>query len=193
MTTFPDFFAQAQETVSKPLQNLMVQLADRWIDEAAYEDINDYAAAIRKALPAGVELTKMLKRPFGFRFTQDGHSFQLTSGQTTYTLKHLGTVAPAPKPTPAPEPAPAPVEPLPAPADPDGADNGDPFPGVASAADDCYVVIIHNDDWTVAELTAVPAKAARFARRMARKEWLAAGNSDDGIEFNARAAGPEHA
>lgn len=69
-------------------------------------------------------------------------------------------------------------------------DSTDEEPVDGEEADECYVVIIHNADDSILEMTAVPATASRFARRMARKEWVAAGHSADGIEFNARAAGP---
>lgn len=50
------------------VQETLFNLWDRWQDEKEYEDINDYAKPIRNMLPAGWELTKMNKRPFGFNF-----------------------------------------------------------------------------------------------------------------------------
>lgn len=51
------------------LQDLMIQLAGRWMDEKKYEDIKDYAARIKKDLPSGFTIVKMTKRPFGFYFS----------------------------------------------------------------------------------------------------------------------------
>lgn len=48
------------------LEDLIVYLSDRWADERKFEDIADYQAVIEKRLPAGIVITKMLKRPFGF-------------------------------------------------------------------------------------------------------------------------------
>jgi hypothetical protein len=47
---------------------LIENLADRWLDESEYEDINDYAPVIQKVMPKGFVITAMTKRPFGFRF-----------------------------------------------------------------------------------------------------------------------------
>lgn len=67
------------------------------------------------------------------------------------------------------------------------------FPQETDALEDlCYHVIVHDDDFSVCELLAVPARAARFSRRMARAEWKAAGHNDSGLTFNARNAGPEN-
>ncbi len=50
------------------IQNLMLNLYDRWQDEKEYEDIADYAIPLRKHLPEGWTLQVMTKRPFGFKF-----------------------------------------------------------------------------------------------------------------------------
>ncbi len=49
--------------------DLIWNLSDRWADEREYEDIADYAVPIKAALPAGFELLRMKKRPFGFEFS----------------------------------------------------------------------------------------------------------------------------
>lgn len=51
------------------LQEKMIYLRDRWVDESEYEEINDYASHIMGLLPDGFVLTKMTKKPFGFYFT----------------------------------------------------------------------------------------------------------------------------
>ena len=49
--------------------DLLWNLSDRWADEREFEDIADYAEPIKAALPAGFELLRMKKRPFGFEFS----------------------------------------------------------------------------------------------------------------------------
>ena len=48
---------------------LLTRLYERWLDEGQYEKIEGYAAPIRHALPAGFDLLRMTKRPFGFKFS----------------------------------------------------------------------------------------------------------------------------
>ena len=64
------------------LEPLMLSLYARWVTEKAFENINDYAEPIKKALPRGFTLLKMTKRPFGFKFsigTQAEYAVILTS------------------------------------------------------------------------------------------------------------------
>ncbi len=49
--------------------DLIWNLSDRWADEREFEDIADYAVPIKAAFPAGFELLRMKKRPFGFEFS----------------------------------------------------------------------------------------------------------------------------
>ena len=51
------------------LEPLMLSLYARWADEKDFENINDYAEPIKKALPRGFKFLKMSKRPFGFKFS----------------------------------------------------------------------------------------------------------------------------
>ena len=43
---------------------LICYLWERWQDEHEYEDFNDYFKAVKECIP---EITKMTKRPFGFK------------------------------------------------------------------------------------------------------------------------------
>jgi len=59
----------------------MAYLASRWMDEAQYEDINDYKKNLQKFSDdngLGVTITKMVKRPFGCEFTAVGERFRYT-------------------------------------------------------------------------------------------------------------------
>lgn len=62
----------AIQTMTQSIYHLMINLASRWMDEAEYENIDDYQVVIAKELPAYVVITKMTKRPFGFRFMLSG-------------------------------------------------------------------------------------------------------------------------
>ncbi len=67
------FFEDAQ------VQQTLGMLWGRWQDEKQYEDINDYKTPfLEAASDYGVTIVKMNKRPFGFNFTADGQTFQLT-------------------------------------------------------------------------------------------------------------------
>lgn len=57
-----------KQEVFKSLAPFIDYLAARWQDESEYEDINEYAEAIKKRLPEGYTFLKMKKRPFGFEF-----------------------------------------------------------------------------------------------------------------------------
>lgn len=50
------------------LTDLMSSLYGRWLDEAGYEDLDDYMAVLKKRMPKGFVITKMTARPFGFIF-----------------------------------------------------------------------------------------------------------------------------
>ena len=66
--TTPEALARIDAWVSS-LEGLMSTLDARWQDERDYEDLDDYAAPIRKTLPAGFTLLAMQRRPFGFTFS----------------------------------------------------------------------------------------------------------------------------
>jgi hypothetical protein len=50
-------------------------LAARWSDEHEFEDINTYAAPLQKLLPTGARITRMTRRPFGFKGTHPAGAF----------------------------------------------------------------------------------------------------------------------
>ena len=51
------------------VEDLLHVLYGRWLDERQYEDINDYAIPVRKALVGFKEVLsiKMTRKPFGFK------------------------------------------------------------------------------------------------------------------------------
>lgn len=52
------------------IKGLACRLADRWRDESEYEDIEEYRKVLQEACtPFNVQVTHMLRRPFGFVFT----------------------------------------------------------------------------------------------------------------------------
>lgn len=51
------------------VQERMSYLYWRWQDEKEYEDFADYAAEMKKLLPADFTFIKGTKRPFGFTFS----------------------------------------------------------------------------------------------------------------------------
>jgi hypothetical protein len=56
----------------------MVNLAERWQDEAKYENIKDYQKVLQtEADKFGITLTGMIKRPFGCTFTLDNLNYTL--------------------------------------------------------------------------------------------------------------------
>lgn len=60
---------------------LMSMLRARWADEKEHEDIADYAARIKKELPAGINLIAMTKHPFGFTFDVGTQAtYKITTG-----------------------------------------------------------------------------------------------------------------
>lgn len=74
------------------LETILAVLSARWHDERAYENIANYANIIKSWLPAGVRLTKMLKRPFGFQFTVEGFNaeYSITVSAREYRWKRIG-------------------------------------------------------------------------------------------------------
>ncbi len=53
----------------KDMEKIMVQLYSRWLDEKRFENIEDYGDVIEKNLPKGIQMVRVLKRPFGFVFS----------------------------------------------------------------------------------------------------------------------------
>lgn len=70
-TTIPT--ARPQDVVRSffdAIKDLTCRLADRWADEEEYEDIEEYRRVLQGACtPFNVQVTRMLRRPFGFVFT----------------------------------------------------------------------------------------------------------------------------
>lgn len=87
--TSPAHLALINKTL-REIAPLMAQLTGRWLDESAYEDINDYAAPIKKVLPAEITLVKMNKRPFGFDFTVGTEAvYRFSHTTTTFGWKRV--------------------------------------------------------------------------------------------------------
>lgn len=87
--TSPENF-QRINAAADALQPLVLQLAGRWLDEREYENIEDYAAPIKAALPAGFTLLKMIKRPFGFTFSLGTDArYQIDATTTSYGWKRI--------------------------------------------------------------------------------------------------------
>lgn len=69
-------------------EQMMTNLASRWLDEYQHEDIADYMAPLQPlAERCGVELLKMTKRPFGVRYRVGAKEFhaKVTSRVYQYT------------------------------------------------------------------------------------------------------------
>jgi hypothetical protein len=63
------------------IKPLFENLYCRWLDEREYEDIQDYRKVLQDAIDGSTvpaKITKMLKRPFGFRFVIDGTPCQIS-------------------------------------------------------------------------------------------------------------------
>ena len=66
-----DFYEDAADVIAN--------LASRWQDEKAYEDIEIYRTSLQTlATKYGVLVIKMTKRPFGCEFAVDGKTFKLS-------------------------------------------------------------------------------------------------------------------
>ena len=62
------------------VENLIINLADIWLDEYMYEDIKKYGKVIEKKMieinPEFEGNIKMTKRPFGFKFKVSHYTFR---------------------------------------------------------------------------------------------------------------------
>jgi hypothetical protein len=69
-------------------------LAARWADEKEYEDIADYRKVIESELVAmnatDVEITKMIRRPFGFECNFMGAKYRLTCNSRACEYGRIG-------------------------------------------------------------------------------------------------------
>lgn len=72
------------------LQNLLVMLYERWLDESEYEDIKGYSVnIIPEVQKAGGTFIKMNKRPFGFDFELGKNIYRFYVNSRFYGFKHL--------------------------------------------------------------------------------------------------------
>ncbi len=63
-------------------------LYDRWQDERDYEDIEEYAAALRKrAEKHGLKVVKAYRRPFGFTIKTNTDSYRIKVTRTKVSLE----------------------------------------------------------------------------------------------------------
>ena len=73
------------------VENLIINLADRWLDEYMYEDIKKYGKVIEKKMieinPEFEVNIKMTKRPFGFKFKVSHYTFK--DGQVAFGEIHF--------------------------------------------------------------------------------------------------------
>lgn len=77
--------AQAGKVFDK-LQQTVMNLFERWLDEKEYEDIKDYGKVIAPLLKKHkAKLVKMSKRPFGFTFTVEEFPDRLYQIKQTMT------------------------------------------------------------------------------------------------------------
>lgn len=71
----PVHVLKAVEATVVLMENLVMQLAFRWLDESEYEDFADYEKRMKDVLAektVGLTFVKGTKRPFGFHFKVDG-------------------------------------------------------------------------------------------------------------------------
>jgi hypothetical protein len=78
------------KNVFDTLRDTVDYLAARWLDECEYEDIGEYAEAIKKKLPPSAKFLKINKRPFGFDFVvPSGYVFRMYATGRTVGLKGI--------------------------------------------------------------------------------------------------------
>lgn len=79
--------------VFQGLEETIVNLAGRWMDEQEYEDIHDYRAVIEEAVEelnyADVTVTKMSKRPFGVDIQVGRYLVQIRCTASEYKFKAI--------------------------------------------------------------------------------------------------------
>lgn len=74
----------AVRTIWMGVRITMEYLADRWADEAEYEDLNDYAARLRTELATlapDATFVAIQRNPFGFRFKYGAHEFVISCAE----------------------------------------------------------------------------------------------------------------
>ena len=63
---------------------------ERWVEEKEYEDINDYAVLFQPNVEAiGGQFIRMTKRPFGFIYTLDEATYQVSINNTSYKYRRI--------------------------------------------------------------------------------------------------------
>lgn len=68
------------QRVVQSMQNLLVNLYERWKDEKEYEDFSEYEEVMKKKADEISEITfiKATKRPFGFKFKNQNRDYQVS-------------------------------------------------------------------------------------------------------------------
>ena len=67
------------------IEEVVSNAYERWLDEKEYEDINDYAILFQSKVEAiGGQFIRMTKRPFGFIYTLDEATYQVSINNTRY-------------------------------------------------------------------------------------------------------------
>lgn len=67
--------------------DLLCYLYNRWQDEKAYEDINDYGQQFAAKFPEGWKLLKATKRPFGVQVEINGFKCEITINARGFNWK----------------------------------------------------------------------------------------------------------
>lgn len=88
--TTPENVAKIEAFAAK-IEQLFMNMYDRWLDEKDHEDIKEYGDRLARELPEGWKVEGMTKRPFGVKFsigTDALYTIYLTS--TAYGWKRIG-------------------------------------------------------------------------------------------------------
>ena len=72
-----------------PVMNKLESLADRWSEEKQYEDINEYAAAIKAVLPKNIKFISISSSLFGFTFAVEGDVWRVKFNASSVSVKCL--------------------------------------------------------------------------------------------------------
>ncbi len=72
------------------IEETLIALYGRWLDEREHEDINDYRKPFEGAAAKhGVSIVKMTKRPFGMVFTTDLGTYAATVNGSSVSYKRI--------------------------------------------------------------------------------------------------------
>lgn len=72
---------EEKEFVARTMNSIMERLCylySRWLDEREYEDFAEYAKVMSTMLPAEMTFGKASKRPFGFTFSMNDKTWQVS-------------------------------------------------------------------------------------------------------------------